>query len=205
MLFLLVETAKYDMTKYYTYLYTDPSRDEPIYVGKGKKDRALVHLKRKGMHPLIQRLAKMKRNGVDPIISLIHEGCTEKQALAFEIFWIAAYGRKDLKKGPLLNLTDGGEGVSGLKQITSIETRMKLSIANKGHSVSTETRIKISTTKKGHIHSLKAKAKIRNTLNKPCTVDGSTIYISQMALQAALGQGLKGTRSPNFRYINTVT
>jgi len=35
----------YDMSEYYTYIYYDPLRNwEPMYVGKGKDDRALVHL-----------------------------------------------------------------------------------------------------------------------------------------------------------------
>jgi hypothetical protein len=134
---------------YYTYLYTDPSRNEPIYVGKGKGLRAWVHLKRKDKHELTHRLAKMKRNGVEPIISFLCKDVDEELALLCEEEAIALYGRKDLGKGPLLNLTDGGE--KGGRVIWTEERRKLQSEISKNRSV--ETRAKMSATRKGVKHS----------------------------------------------------
>lgn len=54
------------MSEFYTYLYIDPSRNEPIYVGMGQKKRVWYHPKRKDIHPFVQRLQKMAREGVQP-------------------------------------------------------------------------------------------------------------------------------------------
>ena len=105
---------------YYTYLYIDPSRShrlcpdgEPIYVGKGKNDRAYAHLKRTDSTHFSRRLAKMQRAGVLPVIKMLATDIDEELAFLVEQEAIAKYGRRDLGLGPLLNLTDGGEGVSG--------------------------------------------------------------------------------------------
>ena len=107
------------MTQFYTYIYRDPSRlnakgfPEEIYVGKGFDNRAYVHLARKDKHEFVYRLQKLKRLGIAPSIEIIN-ALDEDHALFMEVCLIDVIGRKDLGKGPLLNLTDGGEGVSGL-------------------------------------------------------------------------------------------
>ena len=121
---------------FYTYIYYDPSRNnEPIYVGKGGTDRAWVHLRKKYKHPFIQRLQFMKRNGITPIIG-IYAGLDEELAYLLEQELIAKFGRKDLGLGSLLNLTDGGEGVSGCKSNKGVKksdiARKRMSIAKKG-------------------------------------------------------------------------
>lgn len=116
------------MTVFYIYIYYDPSRnDEPIYVGKGHNQRAWYHLKRRGRHPFIQRLNYMKTHNIVPRISII-DALDESHAFLMEECLIEIMGRKDLGKGPLLNLTDGGEGVSNPSDIT----RAKIGAANKG-------------------------------------------------------------------------
>lgn len=103
---------------FYTYLYRDPSRgNEMIYVGKGQKRRAWKHLSRTDRHPFTQRLQKMKRNGVTPLIEFLCKDVDEELALLCEVEAIDLYGRKDLGKGPLLNLTDGGDSITNLNPI----------------------------------------------------------------------------------------
>src|ERR1035437_7856576 len=115
-------------TEFYTYIYYDPSRNnEPIYVGKGKDQRAWDHintLHRKKKHPLKHRLLFMRSIGVSPMIG-IYAGFDEEFALFLEEELIQKFGRKDLGLGTLLNLTDGGEGHSGC--IRSAATRAKIS------------------------------------------------------------------------------
>ncbi len=128
----------------YIYRYTDPARNEVIYIGQGSKTidfrRAFSHLKRKDKHPFTQRLQKMAREGVQPIIEILIEGIDKELADLIETEAIDKYGRKDLGKGPLLNLTNGGEGRNGSK--ASIETREKMRIAHlgKGMPMSDEQR-----------------------------------------------------------------
>jgi len=112
--------------KFYTYIYKDPSRNnEIIYVGKGNGRRAYVHLKRKDKHPMTQRIQYMKKNGVEPIIEFLCKNVDEEFALFCEEEAISHYGRKDLYRGPLLNLTNGGESETGRKlSQTQLEKRI---------------------------------------------------------------------------------
>ena len=128
------------MTEHYVYLYVDPTRDEKIYVGMGQKKRAWYHTKRKDMHPFVQRLQLMLREGIQPEITFICTGVDVDLAALVEQEAIAKFGRKDLGLGTLLNLTDGGEG---LKNATA-ETRRKIGEASSKRKASPETRAKIA-------------------------------------------------------------
>lgn len=104
----------------------------PFYIGKGQGDRWLVHeyharaTKRRDARCSIIR--RMQSAGRDVPKIKLHEGLTEATACAYEIALIAAIGRDNV--GPLVNLTDGGEGKSGW--VTSPETRAKIGAANRG-------------------------------------------------------------------------
>jgi hypothetical protein len=111
---------------FYAYIYRDPTRqNEPFYVGKGKGSRAKYHLRRSDRHPLVQRIQHIKSLGKSPSIEVI-QALDEDHSLFLEVCLIDVLGRKNLDKGPLLNLTDGGEGRSGT--ITSEETKAKLKL-----------------------------------------------------------------------------
>lgn len=103
-------------TAFYCYVYKDPSRNmEPFYVGKGKNKRAWDHLKRTKPSEMTHRIKKMIRNGVEPVIEFLCYDQDEEFIFLVEQEAIHKFGRKDLGKGPLLNLTDGGEGPIGFK------------------------------------------------------------------------------------------
>lgn len=128
--------------KYYTYIYFDPSRNnEPIYVGKGSGNRYLHHLNSKKKHPFVQRLQSMKNAGVEPKIEVIW-GLEEDIAYQMEVDYISYFGRKDLGKGPLLNLTDGGGKNSGGK--LSEEHKKKIGDAHRGRPKPQSLKDKIS-------------------------------------------------------------
>jgi hypothetical protein len=124
----------------------------PYYVGKGKGRRAYEK-----SHSV--PVPKDKNN-----IVIVLENLTEEQAFQNEMDFISWYGRVDSGTGILRNLTDGGEGVSGL--IHSEETRRKIGEAQKGntHSLgkttSEETKRKIGEAQKGKILSEEHKRKI---------------------------------------------
>lgn len=102
---------------YYTYAYLRVD-GTPYYIGAGTDRRAFK--KSKGeVHP-----PKDKSR-----IIFLHTNINKSQSRAFEIFWIAVYGRKDLGTGILRNKTHGGDGGSGPR---SEETKRKISESTKG-------------------------------------------------------------------------
>jgi hypothetical protein len=73
----------------------------------------------------VNTINKILRSGTTPVIVKLAENLTEQLAFLYEISYIFLIGRKDLGKGPLCNLTNGGEGTSG--NILSEDTKHKIS------------------------------------------------------------------------------
>ena len=107
--------------KFYVYVYLDPRPGkglQPIYVGKGTVDldRASYHWEKRCVNPFLQNvLDKIRAAGLVPQITIAAYMDDEEDAFAMERELIAKYGRRDIKTGSLCNLTDGGQGVAGLK------------------------------------------------------------------------------------------
>lgn len=169
--------------KFYTYIYRDPSRTfrdhpEPIYVGKGKQGRSHWHLKRNDTHPFTHRLQKMKREGSEPQIEVIG-ALNEDHAVFMEKCLIAVLGRKDLDLGPLLNLTDGGEGTTG--KIVSKETGRKISKALAGRKLPESVRQNQSKGQTGRKHSEERNRKVSEGLMGHAVSDETRAKISAKA------------------------
>jgi len=134
---------------FYVYLYLDPRKPgeyqygeyhfdyEPFYVGKGKGKRYYDHIKRRKSYktPAAKKVCSLVENGTIPTILIYEDGLNSANAFELEINMIKTIGRRDLGIGPLLNLTDGGDGVSNV----SIQTREKL----RNRIVSEKTKDKI--------------------------------------------------------------
>jgi hypothetical protein len=123
--------------KPYVYVYVDPERGVPIYVGKGRGARANKHLRRADNLQLRNRLIALRAMGLEPTISILPMA-SDAEALAEERRLIAFCGRRDLGTGSLYNRTDGGEGASGM--VVSAETRRQISERNRRDNLSPETR-----------------------------------------------------------------
>ena len=117
--------------QYYVYIYRDPRPDkglEPIYVGKGDPDRrrAQIHWRRGSHNRILNRiLAKLRGEGLEPVIELAGMFDDEAAAHDCERELIAKYGRRHLGTGPLCNITEGGEGVSGLRHTPEARAKMR--------------------------------------------------------------------------------
>ena len=158
---MFITTEKKMSNEFYVYIYFDPSRDmEPFYVGKGKGNRSSFHLKRNDRSLIVSRIKHLKSLSISPVIER-HEHLNEREALDLEMRLIALIGRKDLGLGPLCNMTDGGDGVSGLVMPES--ARAKQSEKAKGNKRwlgrvhSEETRAKIGKSRAGKQHSEESK------------------------------------------------
>lgn len=101
---------------YYCYAHIDSSNSEVFYIGKGlyhnngraqryesKKDRNKWHL---------NKWNKCLTLGTF-VVKVFFESTSEEEVFQMERDAIAFYGRKDIGTGNLLNMTDGGDGVSG--------------------------------------------------------------------------------------------
>jgi hypothetical protein len=104
---------------FYVYAYLRKSNNTPYYIGKGKDNRAYSTRNRRVSVP------KDKTK-----IVFYQTYLNENDAFILEQKYIKLFGRKDNRTGILLNLTDGGEGTSGI--IPSEEHRRKNGIAHKG-------------------------------------------------------------------------
>lgn len=107
-------------------------------------------------------------------VQILKEDLSWEDACELECILIDYYGRRDLGLGPLVNMTDGGEGT--LNYTHSEETRVKLSEANTGKFMSEETKLKISEALTGKKVSDEAKAKISEAnRGKPSPRKGKTL------------------------------
>lgn len=103
---------------YYIYHLIDPINNEIFYVGMGKNDRMYYHEKSVNNNKfpnnnrfLFNKIKKIKNNGYKIIYKKLIENLNKYDAIKEEIKQIKNIGRRNLNKGTLCNLTDGGEGM----------------------------------------------------------------------------------------------
>src|SRR5580704_13442470 len=127
------------------YFHRNPQTKEVFYVGIGNTNRPSERWQRR-------RVWKeyVKEFG-DPIIEIVHTGLTWEEAVEKEIYYIALFGRRDIRiTGTLLNMTDGGDGIQGL--VKTDEHKAKISKANLGKKRSPEICKRLSEQRQGRKH-----------------------------------------------------
>lgn len=90
---------------------------EPFYIGKGKDRRISSTVNKRKNRNKHKNYILEKIHSLNLTVTSIkyREKLTEKEAFLLEKDLVNKIGRADLGLGPLANLTDGGEGGSGLK------------------------------------------------------------------------------------------
>lgn len=122
---------------YYVYLLINPIDKQIFYVGYGQNDRCEQHFRRflkgkKDLNPIkFGILRKINEAGLKPIVKIFKSNLTQSKAVELEIKLIKKYGRIFNNTGILSNMTEGGDGRSGINQ--SEEAKAKISKANKNN------------------------------------------------------------------------
>lgn len=157
-------SSTYTNLKHYVYVYLDPTKPgnfnylennfnfEPFYIGVGSGNRDTAHLRKSNLQNdpnkhKTNKLKKLLNNNSRPIIKRIYINLSFVDALTIEKNLIKHIGRNDLGYGPLVNLTNGGEGTTGPK---TEEHKQKLSKSHIGKKVvlSKESLIKRANSRK---------------------------------------------------------
>jgi hypothetical protein len=147
---------------------------EVFYIGIGKDASRAYSKKKRNKH------WKYIVDKVGYAVDILIEGCSIEDAKAVEIGMISDYGRKDLKLGPLVNMTDGGDGtinhspeviksisqklVGRKRSVQSIESQRLTRI---GTHLSEETKLKISERHKGRTFTENHKRKLSEKARRP--------------------------------------
>ena len=132
----------------------------PRYIGKGRVGRLAYHKK----HSSNARLSHLYAKYRDLPSIKIRTGLTNAQANEYEIAFIKAIGRLDIRTGPLFNLTDGGDGGT-YGRICSPETKLRMRNAQLGkkNSPSAIEKIRISLTGRNVSDATREKLRIAST------------------------------------------
>lgn len=192
-------------------LYDPRWPSTPCYVGKGLAKRASHHWKRfvstgKATNAVLRHwFEKLKADGVEPIWKFLEEDVPDWDWQVAERAWIYFWR---LFNPQLCNVADGGNepslessrlgGKLGKGRKNSLESRLKLSLAKKGKTVSSmlgkkhslETKQKMSVSAKGREPWCKGK-KLPEWLRKKIG-KGNKGKVRSSELRARISASLKG-------------
>ncbi len=147
---------------YVVYEHWRTDTNQPFYVGKGKAGREKRLSQRGEWHKRV--VNKVRHAGHDIEIRVVEKNLLPESAACFEKMRIA-YWRA--VKAPLVNATDGGDGVPGYRYTP--EQRANISASRKGQKLSEEHKAKLSLAMKGRYISPETRAKMsaNNGMKKP--------------------------------------
>lgn len=127
----------------YVYSHTRLDNGIVFYIGIGSTpnhQRAYIRSNRSSHWKRVVNLAGYS-------VQILFDNLTWEEAQEREIEQISLYGRADLKKGTLINLTDGGDGTLGCKRTDEWKLMMKDKMT--GRTITDPQRERMSNARKG--------------------------------------------------------
>lgn len=195
--------------QYYIYVLIDPRDSRIRYVGQTVnikqryKNHCIIHRSKDHRSHWLNNLRSLN---LKPIMQIVEE-CDESTWAERETYWIRHY--RDLGCG-LVNATEGGEGISGLKhseeakrkmgdihrgKIISEDHRRKISEANRGKTRSEETKRKMSEAHKGEKNPYYGKTHSKEIRLKMSEVNKNPSEETRCKLREAT----RGNNNPNSK------
>lgn len=170
---------------FYVYLHRRKTDNKVFYVGKGKGKRAYSKASRSQWWNSVADKHEMT-------VEIVFDNLSEEDAFQIEKDTILEFRYFE---HPLVNLTDGGEGMSGYKP--SEEQRKRVSEKMQGREITTEHRLKISESNKGK----------KRTPEQRVTMK---VTAAQVAIDCNFSEKYKGLCNPNadqnvYIFVNTST
>lgn len=135
------------------YIHRRKDTNKIFYVGIGSSARPYTRRKNK------MWLGIVRKYGYE--VEVLYKGLQFDEACIIERYLIGCLGRKDLGKGQLANMTDGGEGNQNI--VYTDEWKEKQRSASTGRKHSLQTRMKIGVSQIGNKFSQERKDNIRKT------------------------------------------
>jgi hypothetical protein len=198
----------------YVYIYLDPRKPgiwtyneyefshEPFYVGRGVGNRYRMHLYRaKQKTGLVtkrnlNRIRGILYEGMEPIIEFVKKDISYEESVELEVYTISTIGRKDLEKGPLLNLTDGGEGPNGYVFTEDVKQKIREKVTGdlspvKGRKRTPEEIKRISEKQIGKFVSDETRKNLREVHKDPAIIAKSMRKKIRSVLEIIAEKGLE--------------
>ena len=153
---------------HYLYRHIRVDKNEPFYIGIGTKNKKQQEYHRANSKYKRNNFWKNIVNQTEYEVEILLESDNHDFIKQKEIEFIALYGRRDLGKGTLCNLTDGGEGVIGLiqSQESIDKRRKKLKGRKQSKEVAEKLKIIYADNKKEREEKLIGS---KFTMNQECT------------------------------------
>lgn len=141
----------------YLYRHIRLDNNEPFYIGIGYDNNYSRAYEKGSRNKYWKNIVDLTEYRVDIMLDYLDNDEVKTK----EIEFISIYGRSDINKGTLVNMTDGGEGTLGYRH--SEETKKRISESNKIENITEENRRKKSLYAKNRTKLHKEKLKIANT------------------------------------------
>lgn len=114
--------------RFCVYRHIRPDKDEPFYIGIGDYKRPYNFVT--GRNRYWKSVFNINKGNI--IVEIMLDELSWEKACESETWWISFYGRSDESKGPLVNMTSGGEGAYGRKKTVESINKYKQTMLEKG-------------------------------------------------------------------------